>query len=396
MTNKSPRKPRDSQSDRPDVRLLALYRPDIAASLSDQGMPAFRRGQVLRHMFDRPGDPFADATALPQALRSSLETLGASTLAVADSASSTDGTTKLLLETKDGLFIEAVAMRYRDRVTGCISSQVGCAVGCAFCATGSLGFKRNLTAAEIVDQARALSALLQEEDRRLSNIVYMGMGEPLLNLRSVFDSIHILTDPHGPDIAQRALSVSTIGIPAGILRLARSHPQVNLALSLHAADDRTRARLIPERFLHPIATILEAAWEHFDLTRRKQLVEYVLLGGINDSRDDARRLAGLLRGHVVTVNLLPWNPVPGLDLHPVRPHRARTGRSAGQRRPGQKTRPGVTRPFEEPSAKTVAIFRDTLREAGIEAVVRQSKGADIQAACGQLAARAARTRRRTT
>jgi 23S rRNA (adenine2503-C2)-methyltransferase len=287
-------------------------------------------------------------------------------MTVANSVSSADGTTKLLLRATDGATVEVVAMRYRQRVTACISSQVGCPVGCAFCATGGLGFTRNLSPAEIVDQVRAVNALLAGENRRISNLVYMGMGEPLLNLSSVLDSIRILTAPRGLNLAHRSLSVSTVGIPAGIRRLAKSEPQVNVAISLHAADDATRARLIPPRFRHPIAAILDAAWEHFALTKRKLLIEYVLIGGVNDSPADARHLADLLRGHVVTVNLLPWNPVPGL-LSP-----APTG--------GPATR------FRAPSTETVAAFRAALTDRKIEAVLRQSKGAGIQAACGQLAA----------
>jgi 23S rRNA (adenine2503-C2)-methyltransferase len=317
-------------------------------------------------MFLRPGLSFAEATNLPLSTREALEPMGLSTMTVADSVSSPDGTTKLLLRAQDGATVEAVVMRYRQRVTACISSQVGCPVGCAFCATGGLGFTRNLSPAEIVDQVRAVNALLAVENRRISNLVYMGMGEPLLNLSSVLDSIRILTAPHGLNLAHRSLSVSTVGIPAGIRRLAKSEPQLNVAISLHAADDATRALLIPPRFRHPIAAILDAAWEHFALTKRKVLVEYVLIGGVNDSPADARHLAELLRGHVVTVNLLVWNPVPGLLSPPP------TGKPAAR--------------FRAPTAEAVAAFRAALTDRKIEAVVRQSKGAGIQAACGQLAA----------
>ncbi len=336
--------------------LLAVYRPDVSQFLAEGNFPAYRHAQVYEHLLRRPLQPFALATTLPGDLRTALDNLGVSTLALVESRTAPDETTKLLLSGSDGSCVETVIMRYRRRITACISSQVGCAVGCAFCATGGIGFRRNLSAAEIVDQVRAASDLAHGEGRRISNLVYMGMGEPLLNLRAVLDSIRLVTDPGGLGLAHRAVSVSTVGIPSGILRLGRAEPQVNLALSLHAADDRTRALLVPQRYRHPLPDILAAAWEHFAITRRKLLVEYVLLAGVNDSTDDARRLVGLLRGHVVAVNLLTWNSVP---------------RS----------------PFYASPPAAVAAFRDTLITAHIDAVVRQSKGSDIQAACGQLAAR---------
>jgi len=359
-----------------DIDILDLYRPDVASLLGEVGAPAFRQAQVLEHLLQRPGQTFAEATALPLEIRDSLDKLGASTLTVGDSVSSADGATKLLLKAKDGAAVETVIMRYRDRVTACISSQVGCPVGCAFCATGALGFARNLSPAEIVDQVRAASAVAAAEERRISNLVYMGMGEPLLNLQSVLDSVRILTDPRGLNLGHRALSVSTVGIPTGIRRLGQAEPQVNLAISLHAADDRTRAMLIPEKYRHPLSEILEAAWDHFDLTRRKLLIEYVLIGGVNDSLDDARRLAILLRGHVVAVNLIIWNPVQALMQRNLN-----VGATASA--PGREKADG----FRQPTPQTVSAFRSALTSSRIEAVVRQSKGATIQAACGQLAAK---------
>jgi len=351
--------------------------------LADSDSPAYRYRQVYEHLAHHPGSAFADATALPGDLRSRLETRGASVLRETARRSSEDGTTKLLLAGSDGACIETVVMRYRQRVTACVSTQVGCAVGCVFCATGGMGLRRNLDAAEIIDQVRTVSALLRDEGRTLSNVVYMGMGEPLLNLQAVLRSIRILTDPAGMNMAHRSISVSTVGIPAGIRRLAEEEPQVNLAISLHAADDRLRARLIPPRFRHSLAEILTAAWDHFELTHRKLLVEYVLLGGINDSPEDARRLAALLKGHVVAVNLLVWNRVHVSS--PTKP-------SAGEARPAagsaDKTRsdeaPGALR---APTPQAIAAFRSVLTSARIEAVVRQSRGDRIDAACGQLAGR---------
>ena len=359
---------RPSSPDRPEPRerppspeaLLAAYRPDISEALLGLSSPTYRYSQVFEHLLRRPLRPFSEATILPSDVRATLDTLGASTLAEVEARTAPDRTTKLLLSARDAKRLETVIMRYRERVTVCASSQVGCPVACLFCATGAMGLERNLTSAEIVDQVRACSAISGEEGRRISNLVYMGMGEPLLNLQAVLDSIRILTDSRGLGLAHRAISVSTIGIPSGIVRLARAEPQVNLAVSLHAADDQTRAFLVPQRFRHPLAEILAASWEHFALTRRKLLIEYVLLRSVNDSVEDARALAGLLKGHVVAVNLLNWNPVPRAGTHVA---------------------------FQPSTPAAVSAFKDVLIAAHIETVVRQSKGASIQGACGQLAGR---------
>jgi 23S rRNA (adenine2503-C2)-methyltransferase len=385
--------------------LLTAYRPDLAQVLVKLQAPAYRFNQVCEHLFRRPLEPFAQSTVLPGPVRAALDQLGTSTLAVAASQTSTDRATKLALTTTEGALVEMVVMRYRQRVTACISSQVGCPVGCVFCATGSGGFERNLSAAEIVDQVRVACALLVEEGARLSNLVYMGMGEPLLNLQAVLDSIRILTSPHGLDLGHRSLSISTVGIPTGIRRLARTEPQVNLALSLHASDDHTRERLIPATYRHPLGTILDAAWDHFATTRRKLLVEYVLLEGINDSTADARRLATLLRGRVVTVNLLTWNPVAGLapittpsldkglrtsTVSPLKRSTRPTVKSAAAKNAASEAGavvPASVPGFRPSSAAAMAAFRDTLVNAGIETVIRRSKGVGIDAACGQLSGR---------
>jgi 23S rRNA (adenine2503-C2)-methyltransferase len=389
-----PNRPPSQQLVTPQA-LLTAYRPDLSRLLASADAPQFRYAQVLEHLLRRPLLPFAEASVLPGGLRESLDQAGVSTLSTVAQRQGTDGTTKMLLEAVDGSRVEAVLLPYGNRVTACISSQVGCAVGCAFCATGAMGFLRNLTTAEIVDQIRAASGLARSSGRRINNVVYMGMGEPLLNLGAVLDSIRVLTAPSGFGLSHRALSVSTVGIPGGILRLARAEPQVNLALSLHAPDDATRAILVPEGFRHPLAQILDAAWEHFAITGRKLLVEYVLLAGVNDSPDHARRLAALLKGHVITVNLLAWNPVCPEEVEPVAPAPAARGRSGGHpaspgaglsRSPRQQA-PEPHRPtsFRPSSPDAMASFRAALRAAHVEAVVRQSKGAGIEAACGQLA-----------
>jgi 23S rRNA (adenine2503-C2)-methyltransferase len=321
----------------------------------------------------KPGRPFAEATSLPADLRESLDQLGASTLSPAGQRSSADGTVKLVLSAVDGSLIETVVMPYRRRVTVCISSQVGCPVGCVFCATGAMGLRRNLSVAEIVDQVRAASASLAGAGSRVSNLVFMGMGEPLLNLQAVLAAIRVLTDPRGLNLAHRSISVSTVGIPAGIIRLGRTEPQVNLALSLHGANDPTRALLIPSTYRHPLTEVMAAAWQHFELTHRKLLIEYVLLSGVNDSTADARQLATLLRGHVVTVNLLACNPIQPGGIRLVKPGGAGVSAARSPLR------------FQPSPPDAVAVFRETLLRAGVETVIRSARGGDIEAACGQLA-----------
>ena len=337
---------------------LTLYRPDLADILGAADAPRYRYAQVYKHLMKHPGSTIAEATDLPLALRSTLAEAGAGTLEEEGRREDADGTTKVLLAARDGAQIEAVVMRYDKRVTACLSTLVGCSLGCTFCSTGAMGFVRDLTPAEIVDQVRALSRLLAEEGRQITNIVFMGMGEPLLNLDNVLSSIRLLKDPEGLAFAQRSLSVSTIGIPAGIRRLAREEPQVNLALSLHAPDDRLRTRLVPANRRFPIQEVLAAVDDHFSVTRRKLFVEYVLLAGVNDSGKHAESLARLLRGRVLTVNLIPWNPGFG--------------------------------DYEPSTRESALAFRDALLARGIEATLRLGRGRSIAAGCGQLATRTRR------
>ena len=365
-----------TQTNSPE-EMLGLYRPDLAALLAGSEAPSFRYAQVFEHLMRPHMPPFSESTVLPNDIRPRLDGAGICSLKIEANRASTDGTTKLLLAAHDGAHVETVLMPYNRRTTVCISSQAGCPVGCAFCATGAAGFRRNLSVSEITDQVRIATSLLSEGDGRVSNVVYMGMGEPLLNLQNVLSSIRVLTDSRGLHLGHRSISVSTVGIPAGMLRLARTEPQVNLALSLHASSDGTREMLIPHRYRHSLSDVLAAAWEHFALTRRKLMVEYVMLRGVNDSPEDARRLAALLRGHVVTVNLLSWNPVA----------------TAGAGSQGAEPTPGAPKgrraAFQPSPMGAVATFRDILLESRLEVTVRRSRGADIEAACGQLAGRQA-------
>jgi 23S rRNA (adenine2503-C2)-methyltransferase len=341
---------------------LEAYRPDVAALLGEHGEASYRFAQVYEFLMRHPGSPFGQATALAKDLRLELEGIGTSTLHETRRADDPDGTSKLLLTAEDGKSVETVLMRYPRRNTTCVSTQVGCSLRCAFCVTGSVGFQRDLTAAEIVDQVRAARSVLAEEGRTLSNVVFMGMGEPLLNQDALFMSLRLLKDPAGLGLAQRSLSISTVGIPQGILRMAKEEPQVNLALSLHSADDTLRSTLVPANRRYPLKEVMLAAGEHFRATHRKLFVEYVLLGGVNDSEKQAQKLADLLRHRVVAVNLIPWNPGCG-DFQPSTP-------------------------------EATTAFLTVLTARGYEATVRESRGRSIRAACGQLAAGAA-TRCRT-
>ncbi len=332
---------------------LEAYRPDIARVLVERDAPAYRYKQVYEHLMRHGLTPFSEATNLPADLRQALAPLGTTTLRQARLRDDDDGTTKILFQAADDRRFESVIMRYRRRTTLCVSSQIGCPLGCTFCVTGARGFQRDLTTAEIVDQVREASRVLAEEGGRVTNVVFMGMGEPLLNLNAVLPALAILHDPDGLGIAQRSLSVSTIGLPNGIRRLAKEAPQVNLALSLHAPDDKLRAQIMPATRRHPLREVFKAVDDHFELTHRKLFVEYLLLAEVNDGARHAHALADLLRGRVATVNLMAWNTGCG-DYRPSPP-------------------------------ETVRTFKEVLESRGIETSVRVSKGAATEAACGQLA-----------
>jgi 23S rRNA (adenine2503-C2)-methyltransferase len=293
-------------------------------------------------------------TDLPKALRTELEShfeIFRTTTAVHQQSS--DGTEKLLLQLADGGKIECVLLRDGPRRSICVSSQVGCAMGCVFCASGLDGVERNLTRGEIIEQMLKLQRLL-EPDERLSHVVMMGMGEPLANLPRVLEALNVAKDSqYGLGISPRRITISTVGLPPAIDKLAEANAPFHLAISLHAPNDELRNRLVPVNKNIGIEAILDAADRYFDRTRRRLTFEYVLLGGLNDSVECARELVRLLRGRTAMLNVIPYNPVPGL-------------------------------PYETPSAEAILEFRKTLLDGGINAMFRQRKGDDIQAACGQL------------
>jgi len=273
-------------------------------------------------------------------------------------------TRKTLWRLFDGALVESVLMAYPDRVTMCVSSQAGCGMACPFCATGQAGLTRNLSAAEIVEQvmagARAIARGRLEASanaRRVSNVVFMGMGEPLANYGAVLTAVRRLTEPapDGLGLSQRHVTVSTVGLVPAIDRLREERLQVTLAVSLHAPDDELRDTLVPVNTRWPVAEVLDSAWRYADATGRRISIEYALIRDVNDQAERAGRLASLLRGRLVHVNLIPLNPTPGSAWTASRPDDERT-------------------------------FIQILRNAGISTTLRDTRGREIAAACGQLAA----------
>ena len=329
--------------------------------VEDLGERAFRGDQLFRWLHGRCARDFDGMTDLSKAFRAKLkEVAHIGGLELDEVLVAQDGTRKLLLKTWDGHRIETVVMPMGERITQCLSSQVGCKIGCRFCLTARMPKRRDLSAAEIVDQvlwgARIVAAPEAEDmpSDRITNLVYMGMGEPLDNFESVMDSIHILMDESGQNYAGRRITVSTSGLAQKIPELGHRAP-VNLALSLNASNDVSRNRLIPINRKWNIEALIEALEAYPLPARRRITVEYVLLADVNDSLEDARRLKSLLRSlkSKIKVNLIPFNPWPGA-------------------------------PFGRPEASRVDAFGSLLRAAHYHVTVRYSKGDDIGAACGQL------------
>jgi len=330
-----------------------LSRGELAAWCESQGEAPFRADQIRRWIFGKRVNDFDAMHDVPARLRAQLSgdfTLFASRVVRHQVAR--DRTEKLLLELADGQVIECVLMRETRRRTVCISTQVGCAMGCVFCASGMLGLTRNLTTAEILEQILRLDRLM-DAGERITNVVVMGIGEPLANLRSLLPAVETLNEKGALGLSARRITISTVGLPDKMRELAGVGKQYNLAVSLHAPHDELRNRLVPVNNKIGIAAILEAADEYFDRTGRRVTYEYVLLGGVNDAPEHARALAELLRRRNAHVNLIPMNGVSEL-------------------------------PFHDPTAVRTQEFLAVLERAGVPATVRKRKGADIDAACGQL------------
>jgi 23S rRNA (adenine2503-C2)-methyltransferase len=364
---------RDGRATGPQANLLDLSYVALQAQMELWSEPRFRTQQLWQWLYVHLATEYDQMTNLPLSLRERLEQFyRLKALTPVDELRSSDGLTeKLLFELYDGARIESVGMAYDQRWTVCVSSQVGCAVGCSFCATGQGGFVRHLEVGEIVEQVlyfdRRLRAAPEASaaaptQRAVSNIVLMGMGEPLLNYDRVWQAIEIWNDHRGFDLGARRITVSTVGVVPGILRLAGERLQVGLAVSIHAADDELRDQLVPLNKRYPLAELMDACHEYVAQTRRRVTIEYCLIEEINDAASQAHQLARLLHGLNCHVNLIPLNPDPSAPDPEDRRDRAY--------RPSPRQR--------------VRAFQRVLTEQGIPTTVRLRRGIDIQAGCGQL------------
>jgi 23S rRNA (adenine2503-C2)-methyltransferase len=332
-------------------------REDLATLLADE--PGYRVSQIWEGIHRRLAEP-SELTELPRALRARLEAEPALVPAlrvVTEQVSDRGTTVKWLLQGHDGRQVESVLMHYRDRTTVCVSSQAGCAMGCTFCATGDAGFGRHLSSGEIVEQVvRAARRSRDEGWGRLANVVMMGMGEPLANYDAVWAAIERCNTDIG--LAARHLTISTVGVVPGIRRLAAERLQVNLAVSLHAANDELRTSLVPLNRRYPLEVLVAACHKYRTATGRRISFEWACIDGVNDRPSDAAELAEIARPLGAHVNLIPLNPTPG----------------------------GSARGFAGSSRARVVALQAWLREYGVNATVRQNRGREIDAACGQLAA----------
>lgn len=323
----------------------------------ERALPAYRATQMLRRLWQAPAASWSEATELPQTLRAELELQFPLNRLTTDIVQqSVDGTRKYLWRLNDGEAIESVLIPTGTRRTLCISSQAGCALGCTFCATGRMGFRRNLTPFEIVGQVREI--VLREPSEKPTNVVFMGMGEPLLNWPAVDTALTTLNSPQGFEIGARHITVSTVGIIPGLTAFGRRPEQFRLAISLHATTSAQRLGIMPIEKKYDLEAVLQAA----EAFRRRITFEYVMIGGTNDSDADADRLASLARRMGALINILPLHPGGAPSLTPT-------------------------------AAPRIRAFADRLRSQGIEAVVRKSRGLDINAACGQLRVEVERKRR---
>lgn len=333
--------------------LAGLEREEVGAAIAPLGLPGFHGAQIFSWIHRRGAASFEEMTDLARPARARLrESFAIATPTLAARQTSSDGTTKFLLRLSDGRHIEAVYIPDTPAQTFCISTQVGCAMACAFCLTGKMGLVRQLTAGEIAGQVRVLAQATNLVDRPF-NVVLMGMGEPLHNYDATMKALRILGDARGLALPMKRVTLSTVGLIPALDRLAGEPEIPNLAISLHATTDASRSELVPINKRYDLAALLKAC-ERFPLKNRRRITfEYVLLAGVNDSQEDARRLARLVGNIKAKVNLLPLNEAPGI-------------------------------PFKRPSDKDVDAFARTLADRGVRALVRKSRGRDIRAACGQL------------
>jgi len=341
-----------------EIALLDLTYPQLEALLTHWGQPPYRARQLWGWIYQRLAEDFDAMTDLPRPLRDRLAREASITplYPLAEGASADGLTRKVLFSLCDGNTIESVLMHHGDRHTACISVQVGCAIGCPFCATGQGGFVRDLTTGEIVGQVRFWARQLAQQGDRLHNVVVMGMGEPLANYEATWSALERLMDERGLHLGARRITVSTAGLVPGIYRLAAEQTQVRLAVSLHAPTDELRDELVPLNRRYGLHQLMATCRAYQDQTGRRISFEYVLIHGLNDSPAHARQLAHLLQGLVAHVNLIPLNPIAEF------PHRAS-------------------------SPARIRAFRRELSRWGVPHTLRRSRGVEIQAGCGQLRAR---------
>lgn len=337
------------------LELCSLSLNDLKNWLKENGEPSFRAKQIFEWVYKHNAPDFNAMTNLSKKLRGLLlEHCRYPSLTLAQVIDSGDAETfKYLWKLNDGSFVESVLICSGQRRTVCVSTQVGCRVRCAFCASGKGGFVRNLSTSEIVEQVVHINYSLKSKGEVVSHVVFMGMGEPMENLDNVIPAITLLTDPCGCGISQRRITVSTVGVVEGIDKFADAGFKVNLALSLHAPNQPLRRRLIPYARKYSLGDVLEAVDRYYQKTKRDITYEYILIDGVNDSLEHARELASLVGRHT-TVNLIPCNPVVGSS-------------------------------FKRPSSEKVKNFAAILEDKGINTTWRYTKGDDIAAACGQLA-----------
>lgn len=349
------------------IDLLDLERVDLQKLLADWGQPSYRTAQLWRWLYANLASSPDNMTNLPQDLRQRLgeETSVGRLTEIASQNSRDLQTVKWLFELASHLDasqqrdaagapqIETVLMSYRDRRTACISSQAGCGIGCSFCATGQMGLQGNLTRGEIVAQVLHVARILARQDEKLTNVVLMGMGEPFANYDATIGAVRRLTDPSGFNFGQRRITVSTVGLVPGIKRFTQENLQVGLAVSLHAATDDLRSKLVPINRTYPLDELFSACREYVAQTRRRISFEWALIAGTNDGLDQARALAERTRGMLCHVNLIPLNPTSAFSGKPA-------------------------------ASTQVQAFSDELSHHGIPNTVRVRRGIDIQAGCGQL------------
>ncbi len=340
------------------VALLDLTYPELENLLLSLGQPRYRAAQVAQWLYKHLASDFKEMHNLPLALRDRLaEVSEIGRLTLLEEVTSQDGfTRKVLFSLPDSHTIESVLLHYEKRHTVCLSTQVGCPIGCPFCATGQSGFERDLSPGEIVEQVLYFARELKVGGQRLTNLVFMGMGEPFLNWEATWQAVSALTDPRRFSLGARHITISTAGFVPGIEALAQKNSQAGLAISLHAANDDLRETLVPLNRRYPLKPLMEACRDYVKRTGRRITFEYALIEGVNDSPSHAQELAGLLSGLLCHVNLIPLNP---------------TAEYAWRGSPK-----GV-----------VLAFQRELRKAGVPVTVRIARGLDIQAGCGQLRSR---------